>query len=196
MAISRNFLALTLAAGVVVSLTACSVPTSNNGNSAASSTEVLTDAQLRAALVKSLREDCTSLNEFVLTPSNWETVSTSPTSSQFSLYGDGGTLSLNVIPDGVGGANVAIADSDHETTNILLYNSGCKTLATAPLDSGNDNSVQQGGTQNSGHNEQRCTQVQVPNPQWDPYAGPGVMAMKGINQFMYEQQCQWVWVNG
>lgn len=160
----------------------------------------MTDAQLRAALVNALREDCSSLNEYVLTPSNWETTSSSPTSSQFALYGDGGTLMLNVIPDGVGGANVVIADSEREVTNVLLYNSGCKTIATEPLTTGETDGGTQGNSnpntnQSTGHNEERCTSVQVPNPQWDPYAAPGVMAMKGITQYIFERQCEWVWVS-
>lgn len=150
----------------------------------------LGESELRAVLVSALRQDCTSLNEYVLTPSNWTLVESSETSSLFSLYGDGGTLSLNVIPDGVGGANVVIADIDSYTTNVNLYNSGCNSLAS---DLGGEYE-ENNNSSSTGHNEERCSQVQVPNPQWDPNAGPGVMSMRGIPQYVYEQQCQLVWV--
>jgi hypothetical protein len=150
----------------------------------------LGESELRAVLVSTLRDECTSLNEYVLTPSNWTLVESSDTSSLFSLYGDGGTLSLNVIPDGVGGANVVIADIDSYTTNINLFNSGCRSIAS-DITGGYE---EQTSPSTSGYNEERCTQVQVPNPQWDPYAAPGVMSMRGIPQFIYEQQCQLVWV--
>jgi hypothetical protein len=150
----------------------------------------LNESQLRAALVSALRDDCTGLNEYVLTPSNWTLAESSETSSLFSLYGDGGTLSLNVIPDGVGGANVVIADIDAYATNINLFNSGCRSIAS-DMSGGYE---EESSPANSGHNEERCTQVQVPNPQWDVYASPGVMSMRGIPQFIYEQQCQLIWV--
>ena len=161
-------------------------------------------------MVDKLNADCTGLNQYILTPANWTTVTYDPTSgATFELYGDGGTLGLNVIPNGVGSANVVIADQDYETTNTNLFNMGCSSLATDPNSSGSgdtgDGSSSSGSSgssnsgvqpvQPSGHYEQRCASQYVPNPQWDPMAGPGVMAMKGINQYITQQQCQQVWVN-
>jgi hypothetical protein len=160
----------------------------------------LTETELKATMVDVLRGDCSSLNSYVLSPSNWETVFFDvDTGGEFSLPGDGGTLTLDVVSNGNGGANVTIADSDYESTNSALYYSGCATLATTPA--GNDGSNLEGTDgsstdgQVSGHYEQKCTYNQVPNPQWDPNAAPGVMSMKGIPQYINQQSCQQVWVN-
>lgn len=181
------FLPLVLAS-LVVSLTGCT----GFGKAA------LSDSELKAIMVSKLASDCTGLNAYMLTPDNWESVGQSPTGagSEYVLSGDGGAIALDVIPDGAGSANVVIADLYVDVTNINLYNSGCRTLASPPVDSSNSDlgTTSDTSNQQTGHYEQQCQQVMVPNPQYDPMAGPGVMAMKGINQYFYENQCSQVWV--
>lgn len=179
------------AAFLAVSLTACG----------GFGKQALSDADLRAILVTKLASDCSSLNAWMIGPENWELVGSTPTGggSEYALYGDGGAIALDVIPDGVGGANVVIADVYAYVTNINLYNSGCRTLAKAPAEELNSDYDMGGGdssnVEQTGHYEQRCTQQMVPNPQYDPMASPGVMSMKGITQYIYENQCTDVWVD-
>jgi hypothetical protein len=100
---------------------------------AQSSTVGLTEVQQKAILVDKLASDCNQLTAYAMTPGNWEASGKPPGGSgtEFSLYGDGGTLSLDVIPDGVGGANVRIAEVNRDVTNILLTNSGCRSLVSS-----------------------------------------------------------------
>ena len=171
---------------------------SAGANATVGSNAELSETQLKAILVSKLSADCTGLNAYMLSPSNWESQGASPTGAgtEFMLPGDGGALVLDVLPDGVGGANVVIADAEAYVTNINLYNSGCKTIASPPADDSGEStsSGNADNTQQTGHYEQRCQQVMVPNPQYDPMAGPGVMAMKGISQEIWQSQCSQVWV--
>ena len=141
---SLFLLALTLS----FALSACSdsqssVNQAESTQATDSSSAPLSENQLKAILLKSLRSDCSDINKFVLTPENWQVVDSTESETQFLLEADGGYLLMSVIPDGAGGANVMIPETDDGTTNNALYLSGCKTLASAPAGSTSSNKKSQ-----------------------------------------------------
>ena len=152
------------------------------------------DSALRTTLVDKLKQDCSDASDYALDAANWQSSGNEGDATVYSLYGDGGTLSLALTPDGSGSAAVSIAKSDYETTNALLYYSGCSTLATNPDNAGASSGNSNSNSQASGSYQNVCLNVQVANPAFIANAGPGVMAMKGITPWVNQYQCSNLWL--
>jgi hypothetical protein len=83
--------------------------------------------------VAGLRAICTGLGDWQTTPSNWQLISNLNDGPPYemALDGDGGALFVLVTP-GKPRAAISVSATNFETTNALLYYSGCQTITTEP----------------------------------------------------------------
>jgi len=133
---------------LALALTGCSslgVPISGDATSQPQATsEKVTSIQEQT--VEALKQSCTDLSDFTANPDNWALTADSGDSAPFEVAvvgGDGGYVVLMVTP-GQPYATIALSDYYAESTNALLYYSGCRGFTYDPdagTQSGNDGGV-------------------------------------------------------
>ena len=136
---------------VLVLLTGCSETNSvvSSGGSAPKATSKEksaptkpTERQLSSLLVAELGSQCSGLSSFALDPANWLFTYAETGTAPYEMGisgGDGGAVVLLVTPNSAGGVNLSVSPEWADSTNALLWNSGCSNLAeppAAPADSG------------------------------------------------------------
>jgi hypothetical protein len=101
---------------------------------------------IQQQVVAALKNSCTDLSSFTANPDNWALTAESGDSAPFEVAvvgGDGGYIVLMVTP-GEPYATLALSSNYAESTNALLYYSGCRGFTYDP-DAGADNGSD-GGT--------------------------------------------------
>ena len=145
----RSVVRAGLALGFAILLAGCSpiVETKTSVESAPdkpaqSATKKPSESELARLLVNQLQSECTGLTEFTANPSNWLFTFAETGTSPYEMGlsgGDGGNVVLMVTPKGSNGVTLAISPEWADSTNIILWNSGCSSLASPPAESNSDN---------------------------------------------------------
>jgi hypothetical protein len=107
------------------------------------------ESELARLLVNQLQSECSGLTEFTANSSNWLFTFAETGTSPYEMGlsgGDGGNVVLMVTPKGSNGVTLAISPEWADSTNIILWNSGCSSLASPPADSGSGISGNSGET--------------------------------------------------
>jgi hypothetical protein len=103
-----------------------------------------TEGQLASLLVSELGNQCSGLSSFALDPANWLFTLAETGTAPYEMGisgGDGGAVVLLVTPNSAGGVSLSVSPEWADSTNALLWNSGCSNLAeapAAPVDSGSN----------------------------------------------------------
>lgn len=121
---------------VVIALAGCtsggSAPTSVSPTPATSSPAE--GSSIQQQVVAALKNSCTDLSSFTANPDNWALTSQSRDSAPFEVAvvgGDGGNVVLLVTP-GEPFATLELSSNYAESTNALLYYSGCRGFTYDP----------------------------------------------------------------
>ena len=158
--VRRLYRALAVASVVAcLAMTGCAKPagTPRESNSAATKSDETvpkkySQSELATMLVAELKNQCNGLAEFAVDPANWQFTYAETGESPFEMGisgGDGGDVVLLVTPDGSNRVRLAISPDWAESTNMILWNSGCTSLAAQPQqDSGTSDDQGNGAATN------------------------------------------------
>ena len=131
---------------VALALTGCSSvapPTAEEPTATSDSSEVTTATpdsvavevtSIQQQVVAALNNSCTDLSTFTANPDNWALTAQSGDSAPFEVAvvgGDGGNVVLLVTP-GEPYATLELSSNSAESTNALLYYSGCRGFTYDP----------------------------------------------------------------
>jgi ABC-type Fe3+-hydroxamate transport system substrate-binding protein len=131
---------------VALALTGCSSvapPTAEEPTATPESSEVTAATpdsvavevtSIQEQTVEALKQSCTDLSEFTANPDNWEVTPGTGDSAPFEVGvydGEGGYVVLLVTP-GQPYATLALSSNYADSTNALLYYSGCRGFTYDP----------------------------------------------------------------
>jgi len=133
-----------LAVALSVTLAGCAsvAATTTSGSTTHANAPAKDSRSIQEQTVDALKHSCTDLTSFTSNPKNWYLTDNNGSTAPFELSlegGDGGYIILLVTP-GTPYATISISSNHAESTNSLLYYSGCRGFTYDPgAASGTDN---------------------------------------------------------
>ena len=92
----------------------------------------LSDSELVSLAIDQLNSECSNLTDYAADANSWQLDSRTDSEAELRLYGDGGTIGIQAISDDIGGVYLLISQDFADSSNPLLWNSGCKVIAHDP----------------------------------------------------------------